>query len=307
MMMTTTTLLERYALSNPLAPNSFQKYAKHLSKFRQWHGGDATIDILAERASEFVAYREGTVAPETASDSGKILRALLEFAAKRNWIPWPEVRQVKIKEVNPHALTKVQLKKLFRWATDFQRAAIRLAYDTGLRRSDLFRVRWDDVHEHQLKRPFKKSYFRLIVVQEKTGKVIERRVRKDTLKMLTAIRDEHDNRLLPWKKCPNAWDEAWRKMAKLAKVPSAGLQDIRRTGASYCAKMGLSAQEYLDHSGGATARKYYIDRRIASRPGPLPPTMHFDGADFDDSEPYEVASRKGLDRPTKRLMAGDDD
>jgi len=306
-MMTSKVLLDRYALANPLAPRTYKKYGNYLNRFNAWFGGESLLTDLHEKVNEFILFRENTTAPETARDTSVVMLSLLQFAAKRGWVPWVDVRRVKVKEVNPKALFKQQIKKLFHWGTDFQRAAIRLAYDTGLRRSDLFAVTWSDVHEHTMRRNFVKTYFRIIVVQEKTGHVIERRVRPDTLELLKAIRIEGDDRLLPWKKCSNAWDEAWQKMAKLANVETHGLQDIRRTGASYCAKEGLSAEEYLDHRGGVTAKKYYIDRRIASRPGPMPPRVKFKDAAIEDDEPYEIASLAGLNRPHPRLLAGDED
>lgn len=290
--MTLSDLHANYVIDNELSPVVVKKYRAHLRFFEEWLGRPATLGELADKTNEYVSQLGGS--PHTILKKRTVLRAFLRYAADNLWISMPKIRKVKVPEHIPRALTKKEFRQLLMHAGKTQRAAILLAYDTGLRHSDLFRATWNDLHR-KIYKPFKFKdkivYYRLIIIQHKTGTKIECRVRVSTVKALEAVRREGNPRLLPFSGGARSWKERWNKLKLRSGIPCPGLQMIRRTGASHAAKNGLNVQAYLGHKGGATATRYYIDPRIAPSCGPLPPALS--KADEREEE-YELASQKAI-------------
>lgn len=294
-------VLSQYLLVHPHGPQSTKRNFLKIALFERWLGRPAMITDLAERVNEFLAAYEQTVAPHTVRDALVVYRFLLRFGEETGLCQFPRLRKIKIRDKPPTAPQIRSLQRLLRYATEIQKAAIMLVYDTGLRRGDLFRATWDDLHKIRLKR-FKRDegavyYWRLIMVQSKTGKTIERRVRAKTVRVLQNVRKSYDNRLVPWPYQDRWWNICWKRLIAKAGTPECtGLQSIRRSGASYCARAGMSASDYLGHASPMIAKQFYIDPRIASRPGPMPPQILEHREVWDDEEPYEIASQRGLGR-----------
>lgn len=182
----------------------------------------------------------------------------------------PKVRPIRRPEHRPHGWKPAEISTLLAHASPIQRAAIRLGYDTGLRRSDLFSVRWHQVIG-------RRGDWRIVHTAAKTGRQVVRRIRNETYDELSGLRNPDDDRLLPSDVKYTGWRRRWHKLGKAAGVDTRrrGMQALRRTGASLTKRDGGSASDYLGHSPNSAglAARYYIDPELVDDAPPLPPEL----------------------------------
>lgn len=255
-------LIDLYAAARDIAPVTICQYRCAVNRFAAWLGDVPTVADLAERINPFVAHLSlGN--RQTARAYRIALVALLRSTGRME-----AVRRVKVSDLIPRAFTHQELRSLRRHATPRQLAAIDLAYDTGLRRGDLFTVRRSQVDQHCVLR----------LVASKTGQRLVRRLRPATLALCEAIAVPGDDRLLPtpyrsW----TEWQKGFRRLAKRAGivVTKPGLQMVRRSAASYVKRAGGNASEFLGHSpaSGDLASRFYLDPTLCDEPPPLPPPI----------------------------------
>lgn len=248
-----------YALRRGLRETTTGTYLAAVRSFSRWLGRSAGIGDLEAHANEYLA--SVTLAPESIRGYRTVFRAILKAHGAQ-----VELRVLRRRDVVPVAFTREEISHLLRHATPIQRAAINLAYDACLRRGDLFKPRWPQVHGDVL-----------YLVQGKSGRRILRRLRPETIKACMDIAIPEDDRLVPWPFGLDAWSSSFRKFCRRVGITAAGpgLQMIRRSAASYAAAAGQNAAELLGHAPGSgdLARRYYLDPRITDVPPPLPPAI----------------------------------
>lgn len=261
-------LLLQYTATRSMTPRAERDYASIVRVFSKWYGTEPTIGDLASKASEYIrcrAHGNGFTANcRTAAKHRAVLRCLLRFAKRQGHIEKVLLCKVRMVEHVPSAFTAKELTRLRQHASPIVSAGIDLAYDTGLRRSDIMSLTWNSVTKAAVG-------YNVAIVQAKTGRRIVKPLRTETYRKLHALKV--DDRLLPVTR--DEWCWHWHKCGKAAKVNThkRGLQAIRRAGASYVDKAGGSAQDYLGHRTAGLAKSFYIDPKISPHTAPLPPAF----------------------------------
>lgn len=259
-------LVDRYYATHDLCESSAKFLRTVVRRFEAWAKRRLSPQAAADATNDYLCHlAEGN--RETARGYRKAILSLLRHAAEDGLCTLPaKFRPIGRVDVNPNAFKPHELRLLLAHANPIQVAAIHLAYDTGLRRGDLFGVTWHLIAGQQL-----------IRTQNKTGRKIARRLRPETLKALAAVRVDGDPRLLPKRHGNTAWHKHWKKLGRRAgvDVKDRGLQAIRRTGATLSRRAGFSASAYLGHSPRSVdlADRYYIDASLLDEAPPLPPAI----------------------------------
>lgn len=138
---------------------------------------------------------------------------------------------------------------------------VRAAYDTGLRRSDLWQLERDQVRPDGT----------VVIRQHKTGHPHNPQLRQIALTGFQLLSGDRPLR------CPyastGAWYRFWESITQQAGIRPGCLQMIRRTGASYVERdQPGSATRYLGHRTPGMAR-HYVDLSIARPHAVLPPEI----------------------------------
>lgn len=260
------TWLEQFFRARDLRRTTEGRYRWSANVFERWHGSPATLDDLSYRLNDFLRVHSGN--RHTLKGIRNALVAVLNAAAEKGIVPKPNARSVRTPDLLPRAFTHDELRRLLACATPKQRAAIELAYDTGVRRGDIFEsCRWSNLRGEVLR-----------IVQRKSGKKLIRQLRKSTIvDCMLVRRDDGDDRMVPLDCSWSKWRKDFKALCRWAgvSVVEPGLQMVRRSGASYVKKNGGDPSAYLGHSPSSRwlADRYYVDDSIADDPPPLPPEI----------------------------------
>lgn len=253
----------RYIAERDLTPRTAEFYRCCVGPFERWAGASLDLDTAARRLNEYLAFRV-TGNRITARSTRAALTVLLRAAEREGLVNLGKVRPVRLPEHRPRGLSREEIAALLMHSSAHQRAAILLAYDTALRRADLFSATWSEMHGD-----------RLIHTAQKTRRLVVRRVRSVTLDALRAIRAEGDDRLLPIGLGPTGWRKRWVRLGQQAGVDvrRRGLQAIRRTAATQAHRAGQDASALLGHSTPGLAARWYLDPSQLDDSPPLPPAL----------------------------------
>lgn len=151
-------------------------------------------------------------------------------------------------------------------------ALLTFVYETGLRRSDAWRVTVDMLRDDGS----------VVFMQSKTARGHVAKIRETTLAsvrqiaaLLEAMGDSRWKTPLLWPSTPKTIYH-WIDQAKLAAGVSAdgALQQLRRTGATHVERIEYGAgTRYLGHQTPGLAMRHYIDQSKAYPNRPLPPEL----------------------------------
>lgn len=141
-------------------------------------------------------------------------------------------------------------------------AVISLAWDTGLRRGDV----WN----------FRKSWIRpdgsARVVQQKTGKAVPVRLHPSTIELLNKIPFDQATRWPGAANCPR-FCKQFKDIARAAGVFRGTFKWLRRASGSYVEMIQPGAGgKHLGHSSPQVFGQHY-DARLANSSAPMPPTL----------------------------------
>ncbi len=273
--------LDHYALENDVTASTVQQYRWAVNSLGLHIGRPPTLaDLTDATVNGWIAARVDKVSRWTARSQRGAILALWRDAAEAGVVPGPgKIRPVKCAELDPRAFLLSEIAKLIDCTghASFDRqlpngvhqgkltaAVILVAYDSGLRKGDLWRIRRDQITDGTL-----------CVVAAKSGRVKVCRLRERTTAAIDALHPRQ-TLALPWCLCATQWLIWWRRLCDVAGLPHfrAGLQQIRRSSASHLEReCPGSASRHLGHSSPELARKHYLDRRIAFPEAPLPPEI----------------------------------
>lgn len=266
-------VLTLYGRAHRLADNSAYQLSHSVSLYARWLRRDATVaDLADDQVSEFLEAMEGTHSRRTTADCRvNLLRVWREAAERGACDPPRRVRPEPKPPPMPIAWTLDELRRLLAtcrgWPGTFRDerprglylvTLIHAAYDTGLRRSDLWSLHREQVRADGV----------VIVRQQKTGWPHFPRLRETSLRGWAALNGDRPLR------CPfheASWPKFWRGVVARAGVRPGGLQQLRRTGATHLAIDHPEAvQRYLGHRT-PTMQRHYVDLSIAQPQQILPP------------------------------------
>lgn len=274
----------RYTLHRALGTKSAYVLGRTVNLFDAFLGRQSTIaDLCEDTASKWIAWLETVYAPSTKSGRysartraglrGNLI-CLWRYLAEEKEIPWPgRIRRAPKPEPQPIAWTLDELRKLRVAALAatgviansgasrslYLVTLLDTAYESGLRRGDLWRLGQSNFMEHGI----------IVLRQNKTGSPHEPQINPDTLRRIRSLPGAYP---LKWPGDEKCFYECWRIwMIRPSGVRPGVLQQLRRTGATQLESIRPhETQRYLGHKT-PDMKKHYIDRSQAYGPAPLPP------------------------------------
>ena len=182
------------------------------------------------------------VTPSTRNRYRALIRAILR-ACEREW-QWLERAPALRVEHEPHKrvayLTKEQAEKLIAELPERYRKAVRIALLTGMRRANVFGMRWEHVN-------LEKGMLVVHADEMKAGSRLVVPLNPQAVAILESIEGPREG--LVWGGLTEVWRTAWTAAAKRAGVPWCRFHDLRHTWASWHA-MGGTDLSVLQQLGG---------------------------------------------------------
>lgn len=265
----------RYSLVRNLKESSIYQVSRSVSLFSEWLGREATItDLKGDTVSVWLQAIEEKLSPRTVAGHRVNLLGLWRFMAEDGLCEAPrQVRKVAKPDPLPIAWTMEELRALLQQAQEatglmvdgtpwciYWEATIRCAYDTGLRRSDLWILRKDQIRPDGIQ-----------IRQAKTGRTHQPRLTARTLELLRQIK--HDPPLSWPGKNSRQWYVEWNLLVARARIRPGALQQIRRTGATHLYREHPEdVQRYLGHRT-PTMQRHYVDLSLAAPQSNMPPEL----------------------------------
>jgi hypothetical protein len=268
-------VMTAYALHRPIRANSIYQYDRTTRVLGDYLGRPATTeDLHPDLVSAWVRWMEPQYSQASVSGNRARLLVIWRFAARRQWsAPVDDVRPAPRPEPMPESWTLDELRRLIAatdemrqevrgiWLPDYLSALIRAAYQSCLRRSDLWRLPRERIHPDGS----------LMIRQHKTSRPVVRWVEPETAADILRLAGAFP---LSWPGNPRGFYDVMETLCGLAGVRRGALQQLRRTGATWIAVEGGmdAAREALGHrTAGMVA--HYVDRRIAAPTRRLPPRL----------------------------------
>lgn len=237
------------------------------------------VDLNAPCINEYLqSLLSRRMSPWTVQGHKAALRALWQSAFDWELLSAPPGRLLKIPKpaLMPKAWSTDELRRLLAACDDprfdrlrggcvplgkFLRAAILLAYDTGLRLGDMLSATWQQLGTDGT----------LPIAMGKTGFSVVALVAPETVAALRVIQQSDDPRLLPWPVIVNKLWRDFRRLLRAAGLPlsrhGGSFQKIRRTSASFVeADQPGAGSQHLGHRSASLANRHYLDPSIARKP-----------------------------------------
>ena len=279
-------LVDTYALQNDISGRyeyqlryAVQRFSGHLG--RPANCGDLTANVV----NEWLRSEQQSGAIGTRSRSNVRTSIMTLWKSSKQPLDCSEIRPVKIKRKAPVAWTFAELEKVANAArqipgelsnglkrSDYFHCLVWFAFETGLRRSDVFRYNVTELGADN----------RTALTQHKTGRVhvveITKKTAADMRRLSAQLHLKGDPHWLTpfhWPHSTSTLYVLFRQIRTVAGVDpnerNRSLQHIRRTGATAveCAEPE-GAAKYLGHAGRELAWTSYIDPRKAVQ-SRLPP------------------------------------
>lgn len=224
-------------------------------------------DISPKMVEEFVAARIKKVKPATVNKDIRTLKAIFNHAIRRGYLiknPFSEVGKLPVPEKEIRVLTVPEIEALLDACPNKEwKAFVYLALVTGLRKSELCHLRWEDVD-------FEKGVLKVINREDFTTKSRRNRILGlppssiDMLRNLYVSRNGSHYVFLtkvgtPWKHNLN---KHFDQIVKKAGIKRCTIHDLRRTFVSHLAMAGENeavVQALAGHSSIGTTLKYYTN------------------------------------------------
>lgn len=259
---------EIYALQRGLRNSSVYQHRRALSHFVAWANNPPIKQIDENLISAWVASLEENYAPITRKKWRVTLISTLNHAADAGLCDYPRsrrIRKVKVPVTIPEAWTLDEVHRLIaatkqlRYHGDWFATIIRAAWDTGLRRADLAKIKIDQIGSD--------GWFQ--ISQNKTQNPLRKHFSQATMDAMRKLRRAKP---LTWPGAKGTEYDWWKKLCDIAQVSHGACQKMRRSAASNIAKHHgpLAASEFLGHQDPTLAKKHYIDPRIATGDPPVP-------------------------------------
>lgn len=256
-----------------LAPSTAKQWDRHLSEIVDRFGTMPLVALSSLKARKtFISWRdERASTPRTADYKMTVLKRLMSWGKSNAFIETNPVEKVEnIYKVNraDQIVSSAELTAILGFVTENQRPLIKLASETGIRRGDAVRLRWDHVAGNYIQFETRKSRGRARVTIPLTSSS------REVLEPLKRQRDEViadgrvpspyvfvGNKGLPFQE--NTITQTWgRACAELGITKH--FHDLRGTAITRFAKANLSDDQIADIVGWERhrvehIRKAYVD------------------------------------------------
>lgn len=272
---TTEFFRSHYCRDRPLSPGTQYQYLRSLRLLDEWYGEPLKLPHLAESlVSEWIVWLEGRgLSPVTVADHRRNVLIVWRQAARDGHCPRPEeVRRVRVPQPVPVAWTLEEVRRLLEAAncvpgylgnglpkSRYLVCLVRTAYESGLRRGDIFRLAVSDVAVD--------GSLRSLQGKTRVGHVAK--LQPPTVRLfgwlaarLKGDRDPHWQSPLRWPHASRWLYSLLERVRIAAEVPDGALQQLRRTGATQVERIHPGgAMRYLGHQTPGLAYRHYVDRR----------------------------------------------
>lgn len=283
-------LVKKYAETRGVAKHGEYMHRLAVRSFGKFLGREPELaDLDEETVCRWLTWLEDSsgLAARSVKNKRSELITLWRFAAEHELVDQPpaahKIRPVKVPRPIPVAWDRQQLKQLVDacarldgvTASGIPRSRyfmvlIRVAYESGLRRGDIFKINLNDID------PARGT---IRVVMAKTGlghtSTLSQATVDLVLDMAEALRvlgDPNHRTPLRWPQDLDTFYYWFKKLTVTAGVPYGALQQLRRTSATLTeAATPGSAQRLLGHTTPGLANLYYIDR--SKLPSVRPPEV----------------------------------
>ncbi|MCA9235674.1 MAG: hypothetical protein KDA44_09385 [Planctomycetales bacterium] len=271
--------VEWYLSCRSLAPIYANQLRARARKLEEFTAEKAIADVLTEpNVNAFLASLGGFAAATLRGYRNDLL-TLWAAAADENLVADPRrrrIRTIRVPATLIECYTLDEARALLAAAgtmrrnyphgvsrADYWTAAIRLAWETGLRRGDLFAFTMTNVDPA--------GRWRLI--QHKTGRLATGRLRTATLAALLHIGDEKP---CAWPLRIEQFSRQFRRLRDAAGVTRGSWKWLRRSSGSYVEAAQVGAgHRHLGHSSQGVFAKHY-DARLDPAAAVLPPPLDAD-------------------------------
>lgn len=276
-------LLETYTLRKSLKPSSARRLRYSVNAFCRQYGDLGLDDITETLLSEWVRLLEqcpGCRSARTVIGHRANVLTLLRLAADDGIVGEPNGRKIRLPQKQkpmPWAWTHEEIGRLLsvtqnltEWlraprhcpAATYWTCLIRIAYESGLRRGNLFALRQRDVTDGGT----------IYVRHEKTGEPHVCDVLPETVALFRQLPGANP---LRWDKTHNTrpW---WQRLCREAGIRYGCLQQVRKTGATLVwidnNEDMAAVQKYLGHLT-PTMPIFYVDTSQGKQRPPRPPRV----------------------------------
>lgn len=269
----------RYARARPISPANEYRMDRSIRLFGEWLRRDALVsDLIDDVANDWLCALEKTHSDKSIKGYRGDLLALWRWLAappQRICEPPVYVRRIKLGEPCPISWTEEEAARIIARCREltgmlprripqavYCECLFRFGYDTGLRRSDAWTIRCNQIRPDGT----------IVLRQSKTGHTHWPRLRPETMQLLSQLPGDPPL-ACPYKKT-SRWYTFWKRhVTGPAGVRHGAMQQVRRTGATHLAiEHPEAVQRYLGHRT-PDMQKYYIDWSIAKPQSHLPPDI----------------------------------
>lgn len=282
MVATLSEFAQKYSVFHDVRENTLAQYCLSARIFEQWSGGPILLQSLTEESlSEFLRDYANRVRPHTVKSKKVQILALWRAAAEEGLCrpPVRKVRSVRVPRLLVQAWTQEEVEQLLEACNRLKRThrcglpravwwdlAIRVAWDTGLRAGDQFRLRVADI----------RSNGHVAIVQSKTGWVARSVLSGPTMDAIAQSLAIAERPLVtPWNHSYRTFSEQFQRLIKWAGVRRGSWKWLRRSSGTNCeAQMEGAARTQLGHMPGSRiADESYIDQTIVGRRNVVPQVL----------------------------------
>jgi integrase len=275
-------MVERYALTRDITYGSAEQLDFAVRSFGKFLKRQPTSeDFQDDTINRFILWliSEG-FAHETVRSRRRALLTLWRADADDGLVPPPrKVRRLRPKCVLPRAWTPEQLDAILaqcdklrgRFRTNraverraFARAYVLTAYESGLRRSDLLRIRRRQIQASGL----------IVIVQSKTGQVHLSRIRPETIAAIDAMGTAGRETVFGGMVSNRRLCRMFTAIFRAAGMPEGSMKWLRRSGATHVEMKNPGAGwRFLGHTSDRIAKVSYIDpTQVGAKPF-IPPRI----------------------------------
>ncbi len=224
-----------------------------------------TIDKLTELdIQDYKRKRLETVKPQTLDSELRILKAILNFAKKHYNVEVPTVRLLKADEERTTYLTPDELRKLIDACPPWFKPVVKFAASTGLRASELFSLRWEDVNINEGYIIIRSAYSKnnetsYIPVHSEALNALKEASEYQKSKGITSDYVFVNSRGKPYKYEDRTYLRVFKTALRKAGLKNVRFHDLRHTFASLSVMQGLdlyTVQHLLRHKTQKMTQRY---------------------------------------------------
>lgn len=278
--------VDSYALSHDIRGSTLEQYRVTASVMNRWRGKPVEIEELADDlVNRFLRDIGESSKPHTVASKKRQLLAIWRSAAEDGYCQHPKrVRAIRLPETKREIWTPGDVRKLVESLEAIRgripqseiqtglalSALVRVAWDTGMRRSDIFRLeRTHAEHDGWLE-----------IVQRKTGRLVLCRLSEQTRKIILRTFDSWaPPRRLIWPGGPSVIRRLTSLIADHAE--QLGLASSRqpfkalRRSSITAVEAQAPGSGYLQagHTNAQTTIRFYLNPAIAQMSKPRPPEL----------------------------------